>query len=86
MPSVRCRWWGHAIDPVASHYYSLTYCARCDCPVYECPGVRERIRIRWFLVRTWIHAEAYRLRDWVTCSDCGHHWGRHDETVDHLPF
>lgn len=84
--SAPCRWWGHAIDPTASYYYGVDYCVRCNDSVDGCTGVREWIWVRWCLARDWLNRKVHRLRDWITCSDCQHHWGRHDDTIDHLPF
>lgn len=84
--SAPCRWRGHAIDPIASHYYGADYCIRCDYPVDGRTGVREWIWVRWFLARDWLSVNVHRLRSWITCSGCKHHWGRHDDTIDHFPF
>lgn len=85
MKRLICRLIGHDFEPEAAHYYGLYSCRRCG---YEDrdgrpPSWLEVVRYR---LRGWIRDRRHDFRKWWKCSDCGRHFGRHDETVDHLPF
>jgi hypothetical protein len=81
-----CRVWGHKLNGEASHYYCLDYCDRCHCEVTGRTGLREWLKVRLWLAQQWLAWQAKRFRYWWKCSDCGHHFGKHDEAADHLPF
>ena len=85
--SLMCRIWGHDLNPEASYYYALCYCNRC---VHEVPedetGLREWLGVRFWLLRRSIAYTVSSWRAWITCPECGLHFGRHDQKVDHLPF
>ena len=84
-----CRWWGHNLDPDASHYYGLDYCIRCEKEVERNTGVlrlRELASVRIFIIRRAVRDWVWSWRGWLKCSECGKRFGRHDDSYDHIPF
>jgi hypothetical protein len=61
-------------------------CDRCG-DVYEdeC-GVREWVKVRWWLARQWLEREYTGWREWWRCGECGCRFGKHDDSYDHIPF
>lgn len=87
IPSLlKCPILGHEIRTDVLFFEGLEYCVRCDEPQ------PQRARLldvpEYFLWKIkWNIKYRYRsLKDWVTCTKCGCHFGKHDETVDHIPF
>lgn len=78
MKRLSCWLNGHNMDP-----YECRYCTTCDreIPVsnFNGCGIRGRLRTWWFMKRQ-------RIRAWWKCEDCGKRFGRHDDTIDHIPF
>ncbi len=84
-----CRWWGHDLDPIGSHYYCVDYCTRCEKTVERTTGVarlRELASVRIWLIRCAIRDRFHYWRCWLKCSECGKRFGRHDDSFDHIPF
>lgn len=84
-----CRWWGHNLDPEASHYYGVDYCVRCDKSVERTTGflrVRELVSVRLWIVQRAIRDWVFSWRHWLKCCECGKRFGRHDNRFDHMPF
>lgn len=81
-----CRWWGHHMDEIAAHYYAHYECLRCGKCYDQDYGIREKLYIRIYLLRTWLHDQRKAWAYWWLCSDCGGRFGRHDESADHIPF
>lgn len=82
-----CSLLGHAdSDPEA--IYCPFVCKRCGaCDYYESDfsqpwHIEAYWRLKNRVVDSWL-----RLMGWFRpCADCGRRFGRHDESVDHLPF
>ena len=77
---LKCWWRGHR------HTSIKRGCPECyePWPEYErmtfyFEGMRGYLRDRW-------ECRQRRIREWWRCPDCGSRFGRHDESVDHLPF
>lgn len=82
-----CKLWGHDLDPEASYYYAADHCRRCDQHAYQLDtGLREWLLVRCWVARRWILDRLQSWGYWLKCTDCGQRFGRHDESVDHLPF
>lgn len=85
--TLRCRLMGHRLDPEASYYYAIDHCTRCDCEVQigmlKVERIKVRIAIEWQFAKEWVSSFLARFRP---CPECGKKWGRHDATIDHLPF
>lgn len=85
-PPLLCRILGHAWEPVAAKFYCVYLCERCLHEGYSDGSIRERVSLRLWIWRNRLSEQTHRWRAWLTCSDCGKHFGRHDESADHLPF
>lgn len=84
-----CRWWGHQLDPEASHYYGVDYCCRCERQVERNTGIlrlRELAAVRIFIIGREIRMWIQSYQEWWKCSECGKRFGKHDDTYDHIPF
>lgn len=84
-----CHILGHAINHEASYYYGVEYCDRCEKQVPGNTGLKKALEnLGWALwrIRDAMCDCALRVRQWLTCSDCGRHFGRHDDAFDHIPF
>lgn len=85
-PPVLCRLWGHAIDAEAADHYCVYYCERCHEQVDPDRGPAAWLRRQWHSARYAIRDRIFRFRAWLTCTECGKHFGRHDREYDHIPF
>lgn len=85
MKAILCRVFGHLWNPDAAEYYRQYYCDRCghEENFNDGPSLVHRLTWRW---RLWFRDQRHAWSRWWVCSDCGWHCGRHDESVDHLPF
>lgn len=74
---------GHRYDPAEMEYTDHYHCTRCGYLGHYDTGFVCWLReTRWRLYWRW-----RGLRRWITCIDCGCHFGRHDYSEnDHLPF
>ena len=84
--NLRCRMFGHKYDEEAAEYYCVYHCVRCDHSQGE-PGMLPRIWLRisiWrYKAKQWL---VWKLEWFLPCKYCGHMFGKHDDTKDHLPF
>lgn len=88
MKRILCFFIGHAYSEIAGQHGYLA-CDRCGFsePLQE--GRKEP-----FTIAEWLHWRRYvakrkvgELKAWLSpCSDCGKRFGRHNNTIDHLPF
>lgn len=81
MKRIHCFFSGHCYGPL-----DMLFCERCghEYEYGEPIGVFGGIAFRWrYTFRPWIRRKLAWFRK---CEDCGKRFGRHDETVDHLPF
>lgn len=81
-----CKWWGHRLVPEAAEFYSVYICKRCGKYVEEDRGLREWLNLRWYFFLWNTRHKIADWRTWLRCPDCGLHFGKHDESQDHIPF
>ncbi len=83
-----CRLWGHAVDETALHYYGVVHCERCGLHGESTmdTGAREWLKVRWWLLKEWLGSYGRGILGWLHCSECGHWFGKHDDSIDHVPF
>ncbi|HVT36973.1 MAG TPA: hypothetical protein VHE37_15390 [Nevskiaceae bacterium] len=81
-----CSTLGHRLHAESAHYYHVLHCDRCHREVYGDTGWRERIKVSVSITVATIQRRAADVAHWWKCGDCGRHFGRHNETVEHLPF
>lgn len=79
-----CKYWSHA---TADEQDNSPTCARCGDDWWTIDsrgdiGLRQHLSLWRWTARINIR----QAREWLTCPDCGKHFGRHDESVEHLPF
>lgn len=88
-----CKVFGHNVSDLAPH----PVCDRCGAYDYNADvwtdfdyyGLRTPIvKLRRFKNECvngfqWKHRS---VKNWLTCSECGWHFGKHNEKVDHVPF
>lgn len=85
IPTV-CARRGHQLDRFAAAYYEVFRCHRCGTPLADPPPLMRRLQLAVYRVQEWITETVFRWRCWLKCSECGQYAGRHNATVDHLPF
>lgn len=78
-----CRLFWHRYDPIAAEYYHIYHCDRCGGDHQFEPGLLPRMAWRACLR---LQDAWWSFRHWWRCVDCGRYCGRHDDSVDHLPF
>ena len=83
---ILCRLWGHALNEEAAYYYAVFSCDRCGDVYEQDTGLREWVKVRWWLASQRVKSELKDWRYWLRCSDCGRRFGRHDDSQDHIPF
>lgn len=85
--SLRCLLFGHRLHVDAWHFYGIAQCEDCGREFYEV-GWIARARVRVAICARWVCERASGL--WALlfcrCPECGQRFGRHDNTIDHLPF
>jgi hypothetical protein len=93
MKNWRCKVFGHKLDEFSTVFYYVDRCYRCSeygagCTkdVYDA-GWREWIKVKWWYAglrarNAWIDYTRWFRR----CGSCGLRFGKHDGTVEHLPF
>lgn len=75
---LKCWWSGHITDHPQAYQ-----CCRCgSCEIGD-SGAWWRMtwRIRYRLLQ-----RRQRVTEWLKCHDCGKRFGRHDDSVSHIPF
>jgi rubredoxin len=83
---VKCRIWGHDLDEEAAYYYAVYSCRRCGNVYDDDKGLREWIKLGWWLAARWIADRWWSWQLWWRCTECGGRFGRHDDSYDHIPF
>lgn len=81
-----CRTSGHRLDLFAAAYYEVFRCTRCDTTLIDPPTPLRRLQLAIYRLQEWTTETVFRWRCWLKCSECGRYAGRHDATVDHIPF
>jgi len=89
----RCFFLGHDIDSECLEFNCIQYCKRCgeDDHSYLSETIPSKwrhftslTRYGWRLViRQWFREKTRWFRK---CDDCGKRFGRHDDSIDHIPF
>jgi hypothetical protein len=79
MKHLICWWSGHERCQSAAIH---DHC--CQCGVYipdTYPDLGMRVRLQ-----DWLRNKRQLFREWLRCPDCGRRFGRHDDSMEHLPF
>lgn len=69
-----CKWKGHDLATGTGFY-----CERCHQEIDYNEFTKDTIRER-------VIAYCKRLKTWWKCEECGVRFGKHDDSVDHIPF
>lgn len=86
---ILCYWIvGHDFDEDHCRSIGFLVCERCGyegCEDDSDSLVNCILTVYWTL---WFNVvpPLKRFREWITCTQCGRHFGRHDNNVDHCPF
>lgn len=81
-----CRIWGHKLHPESARYYAWYNCERCHMDITDV-DFGGWLRLRLIYIRNDIRDAWWRFQGWIgPCPDCGLHFGKHDETQDHILF
>lgn len=88
MTRLRCLLFGHRLHVDASYYYGIDQCEHCDREFIYGRHPVARAKVRAVIFARWLRELAFSIRSFLfcRCEDCGRRFGRHDNTIDHLPF
>jgi hypothetical protein len=80
-----CRLLGHRLCPDARKHGHFDLCLRCHQEAYDLP---QPAHIQWLRQMRWrLHDVKVGFLAWFQpCYACGRRFGRHDDSIDHLPF